>query len=656
MNTKILVISDLKLQQNKDFINFIITSINNEIESQLQNGNKTIVVCPGDLDIGINGLDFLKKINSEVIYVCGNNEFWGNDYNSLKKSLKENAPENVHFLDNQIVILNGYLFIGSTLWTDLGNKLNPDLLPMTANVMNDYIYIKHSTWHENLNEEKIELIKKIYPFQFDKILDNKSWNVIAQQDENSKALTFLHNFMLVFEYMLKVEEKYKLINKKDINFSTMENDFDSKYKEKSFKKWYEKTVDHVIPKYNQKRIIFSDELDYIFNILKEHDQLNMLKPIFVSHHLPFIEERLIAYNDSYGNEQKLLNELPDFPYKVRSGLNYAHHNYFYRIGKGDYDKNTAITQAIHYSNDGSANFPLKFNEIIYAFIHGHDNSYHYEDMIMGAKIITNPASQILPIFENKDGIVGLNVDYKKYHQITKDNEKNEVDELQKQLLSIPNFDLSRKELKEAAEIYCLKHFSWEQYTFYIDYLINLNNKIFQLLLKNPQWKDDIKNSDYINLKILTDAMDSSLSKMYDMENKLSEAYTIRISPTYSFNNKYYGILEYENIYLRKNHELTKLQDFFPTTLSWGHNFYLQHSYYNKELLKNDKKNILKLRDLIKNIPITHFREIDSQIIQNYNLLTSPIFNKKGLHKNDLMEKLNTIQEKNNLIDKNYFNF
>ena len=52
-----------------------------------------------------------------MIYVPGNHEFYHHDI-ALIDELKSEAPDNIHVMDDDQVIINGVRFLGSILWTD----------------------------------------------------------------------------------------------------------------------------------------------------------------------------------------------------------------------------------------------------------------------------------------------------------------------------------------------------------------------------------------------------------------------------------------------------------------------------------------------------------------------------------------------------------
>jgi predicted phosphodiesterase len=92
--------------------------------------------------------DFFERVCSEfphVIYVAGNHESYHGDfaktYDGLKDKLKRHA--NLHILDKETFELDDYVFIGSTLWTDM-NRNDPLTLEYIRHSMNDFRIIENS--------------------------------------------------------------------------------------------------------------------------------------------------------------------------------------------------------------------------------------------------------------------------------------------------------------------------------------------------------------------------------------------------------------------------------------------------------------------------------------------------------------------------------
>ena len=72
-----------------------------------------------------------------VIYIMGNHEYYGGDWDTAKELIQMTLPKEIHFLENESVVLDGVLFIGATLWTDMNNA-DPLTIYECGNKMNDY--------------------------------------------------------------------------------------------------------------------------------------------------------------------------------------------------------------------------------------------------------------------------------------------------------------------------------------------------------------------------------------------------------------------------------------------------------------------------------------------------------------------------------------
>lgn len=81
--------------------------------------NADIVILAGDIGVGLEGLHWAKVRfpDRPVIYVPGNHEFYRHDI-ALVDELKTQAPEHIHILNDDQVVIDGVRFLGSILWTD----------------------------------------------------------------------------------------------------------------------------------------------------------------------------------------------------------------------------------------------------------------------------------------------------------------------------------------------------------------------------------------------------------------------------------------------------------------------------------------------------------------------------------------------------------
>ena len=73
----------------------------------------------------------------EVVYVMGNHEHYGYNYQKTYAHIAEHLPDNVTLLENQIHTIDDVVFVGATLWTDM-NKADPLTMFHMKSSMNDY--------------------------------------------------------------------------------------------------------------------------------------------------------------------------------------------------------------------------------------------------------------------------------------------------------------------------------------------------------------------------------------------------------------------------------------------------------------------------------------------------------------------------------------
>lgn len=83
-----------------------------------------------------------------VIYVIGNHESYGTDWNiTIEKARDLAAGSNVHVLQGETLIIDDVTFVGSTLWTDF--KLFGDVrssMDVVGEAMNDYRKIRKGNY------------------------------------------------------------------------------------------------------------------------------------------------------------------------------------------------------------------------------------------------------------------------------------------------------------------------------------------------------------------------------------------------------------------------------------------------------------------------------------------------------------------------------
>lgn len=167
-------------------------------------GNTPILICAGDISEKDAGIEWAAQFKVETVYVCGNHEFWNNDYydviDTLKAKVKQPEYSHVHFLHNDEVILHGIRFLGATLWTELGQgwawaKRNYILKHFFS--MADFRKITARKFYQNsakVDEMFQMLIKNgVDSDQATNLIANESFNPLIQMEENALSVDFIEN-------------------------------------------------------------------------------------------------------------------------------------------------------------------------------------------------------------------------------------------------------------------------------------------------------------------------------------------------------------------------------------------------------------------------------------------------------------------------------
>lgn len=116
-----------------------------------------VLVIAGDLiPRAERGVKWLRERfpNSHVVFVLGNHERYGADYDITMKKAREAAVGSlVHVLENEAVVIDGVEFVGATFWTDFalfGDTTVPAAMATAENRMNDYKRIRKNNYEGRL--------------------------------------------------------------------------------------------------------------------------------------------------------------------------------------------------------------------------------------------------------------------------------------------------------------------------------------------------------------------------------------------------------------------------------------------------------------------------------------------------------------------------
>jgi len=117
-------------------------------------GSGDVLVLGGDIlcakHLKTNGplrkvyLDFLNKCLKNfdrVLYIAGNHEHYGYNYEGTWVTLRNNLPKGIELLEDSIAEVEDWVFIGSTFWTDFRRENALEMME-AAQRMNDYKAIR----------------------------------------------------------------------------------------------------------------------------------------------------------------------------------------------------------------------------------------------------------------------------------------------------------------------------------------------------------------------------------------------------------------------------------------------------------------------------------------------------------------------------------
>lgn len=178
--------------------------LHEQITSCKSTGNIPVLICAGDIAEKDAGIDWASQFKCDVIYICGNHEFWNNDYyeviDTIREKCKKPGYEHIHFLHNEEVILHGVRFLGATLWTELAQswswiKRNYVLKHFLS--MADFRRITARKFYKNSSkvDEMFKFLIKngVEHDQATNLIATESFNPFLQIQENAASVDFLEN-------------------------------------------------------------------------------------------------------------------------------------------------------------------------------------------------------------------------------------------------------------------------------------------------------------------------------------------------------------------------------------------------------------------------------------------------------------------------------
>lgn len=150
---KLYVASDLHLEfgdldiENRDSVDVLILSGDICVAADI---NRPNVDQQGEHERSVRIRDFFRRCSERfphVVFVMGNHEHYHGDFartqNRLEQMIQDQDLKNVHLLEKSSREIQGWLFVGGTLWTDY-NSSDPISMLQAQEAMNDHHQIKNS--------------------------------------------------------------------------------------------------------------------------------------------------------------------------------------------------------------------------------------------------------------------------------------------------------------------------------------------------------------------------------------------------------------------------------------------------------------------------------------------------------------------------------
>ena len=115
-----------------------------------------LVVLAGDIGVGTKGIEWAMRAipDRPVVYVLGNHEFYGHDWDRLLVETHAVAADsNVTVLENEAVEIGGLRILGCSLWTDflvMGRRLADVAVTQAKVEMADYRLIRRNRRRDKL--------------------------------------------------------------------------------------------------------------------------------------------------------------------------------------------------------------------------------------------------------------------------------------------------------------------------------------------------------------------------------------------------------------------------------------------------------------------------------------------------------------------------
>jgi len=110
---------------------------------KVRNVDADVILIAGDSCEGwaaANMYEYMCREGYQVIFVAGNHEYYGKKFSEVNdywKRMQDRCNGNFHFLNNEVLELGGFRFVGTTLWSEIP----PQNEMIVKETMSDYTWI-----------------------------------------------------------------------------------------------------------------------------------------------------------------------------------------------------------------------------------------------------------------------------------------------------------------------------------------------------------------------------------------------------------------------------------------------------------------------------------------------------------------------------------
>lgn len=145
-------------------------------------------------------LDFFNEClqnYKNVLYVMGNYEHYGYHYDKTYNTIKENIPESIKLLENEKVLIDDWVFIGMTMWTNFDGNKHKMYRSETLN--NDYELIRIGSDYRKIKPTDILKINNISEKYLNKNLKLHRKDKVFIITHHAPSIKSIHKEDLIFD-------------------------------------------------------------------------------------------------------------------------------------------------------------------------------------------------------------------------------------------------------------------------------------------------------------------------------------------------------------------------------------------------------------------------------------------------------------------------